>query len=88
MGVCSRHNRGFQQPVVSVYRRHCIGHECYKLQIVLGSLAGRVEQHTFVCAQAPIVVLARAVDACEWLLVEKHTEIMASCHLCDERHQQ
>ena len=44
--------------------------------------------HARIGAQRPVVVLARAVDALERLLVEQHPELMAAGDLVHDGHQQ
>ena len=67
---------------------HHIGHECDEAEILAGSLAGGEEQRAGVGAEAPVVVLARTVDAVERLFVEKHAEVMTLCNLAHDAHQQ
>ena len=47
-----------------------------------------MKQHAGVGSKTPVLVLARAVDACERLLVEQHAEAMTACHLLHERHEE
>ena len=62
---------------------HNVGHERYEAEIFAGCLAGGEEEGAGIGAEAPVVMLARAVDAREWFFVEEHAEVMA---LCDFRH--
>ena len=47
-----------------------------------------MEEHACIGRQAPVVVLARAVDAVEGLLMEKGAEAVLACHLLQKRHEE
>ena len=67
VGVGGAHYRGLDESVVAVEAHECLYDEGYEAQVVLRRLAGSVEKHARVRGEAPVVVLARAVDACEGL---------------------
>ncbi len=73
---------------MAVHGGHDVGNEGDELQVVHRCAAGREEHGTTVGAEAPVVVLARAVDALEGFLVEQHAEVVAACGLAHNRHQQ
>ncbi len=67
---------------------HHVDHEGDELQVLFGCLAGGEEKDAAVSSEAPVVVFARAVDACKRFLMEQDAEVMAVCNLGDEAHQQ
>ena len=88
MGICCRRNRCFDKPVIFVDCSHYVCNECNELQILLWSLTWCKQQYASIGAQAPVVVLTRAVDAGKWLLVKQCAEVVAAGNVVDERHQQ
>ena len=68
--------------------RHHIYYESEEAQIVLGSLAGREEHVAAVGAEAPVIMLARAVYARERFLVHEYAEIMAPGHFGHKSHHE
>ena len=88
MGVGGTHDGGFEQSVVAIYCHECLDDECDKAQVFLGCLARGMEQHTVVGTQTPVVVLARTVDAVEWLFVKEDAESVLACHPFHQRHQE
>ena len=66
----------------------CLHDEHHEAQVLLGRLAGSVQQHACVGGETPVVVLARAVDAGKRLLVQQHAETVVACHALHQLHQQ
>ena len=88
VGVGGTHDAGLEQRVVAVNAHQGFHHEGDEAQVLLRRLARGVEQCARVGAEAPVVVLARAVDAGEGLLVQQHAEAVLARHLLHERHEQ
>ena len=88
MGVGGAHDGGLEQTVVLVDRRDGIDQEGDELQVLTGRLARTEQIDARIGAQRPVVVLARAVDALEGLLVEQHAELVAARNLVHDGHQQ
>ena len=61
------------------YEAARLNNKCDKLQVILGSLSGREEHGAVVGTEAPVVMLARAVDTGKGLLVQQYAEIVAAC---------
>ena len=87
VGVGGAHYRGLEQSVVLVNAHEGLHHEGHEAQVLLRVLAGSVEQHASVRTKAPVVVLARAVDAGERLLVQKDAEAVLARHFLHQGHE-
>ena len=48
VGIGGTHDAGFQQTIVAPYAHECLYDEGGKTQVLLGSLAGGMQQHTIV----------------------------------------
>ena len=88
VGIGGAHDAGLQQTVVAIDRHQRLDDEGDEAQVLLWRLARGVQQHSRVGAQAPVVVLARAVDAVEGLLVQQHAESVVAGNLLHQRHEQ
>ncbi len=100
VGIGGRHDGGFQQSVVAIDGHEGLDDEGDEAQRLVGrtlracgvGFARGVEQGALsslpFCGEAPVVVLARAVDAVEGLLVEQHAETVVAGHALHERHEQ
>jgi len=88
MGVGGAHDRGFEQSVVTIDTHEGLYDEHHEAQVVLRRLAGTVQQDARVGGEAPVVVLARAVDAGKRLLVEQAGEPVALGDLLEHFHGQ
>ena len=88
VGVRGAHDRSLEQAVVFVDGRYGIDQEGDELQVLRSALAHTEEVHARIGTQRPVVVLARAVDPLEGLLVQQHPELMAAGDLVHDRHQQ
>ena len=88
VGVGGAHDACLEQSVVLVDGHQRLDDERNEAQVLLGRLAWSMEQHAIVGAEAPVVVLARTVDAVEWLLMQQHAEAVLARHLLHERHEQ
>ena len=88
MSVGGTHDGSLDQTVVAIEAHQCFHDESDEAQVVFGSLAGGIEQHAIVGREAPVVVLARTVDAGKGLLVEQHAESVFAGHLLHQRHEQ
>ena len=73
---------------MAIYGRYGIDKEGHKLQILEGCATRFEEIYTCICSERPVVVLTRAVDALEWLLVQQYTEVVACSNLAHNGHQQ
>ena len=73
---------------MAIDRHQRLDDEGDEAQVLLWRLAWGVQQHSRIGAQAPIVVLARAVDAVEGLLVQQHAESVVAGNLLHQRHEQ
>ena len=62
--------------------------EDYEAEIVRRCLACCMEQYACIGAETPVVVLARTVDAGEWLLVKEYTETVLMSHTLHQTHQE
>ena len=71
-----------------MYGSNNIYEEGHKLQIFKGGATGFEKIYACVCAERPIVVLTRAVNAFEWLFVQKYAEMVTCCNLTHYGHQQ
>ncbi len=87
VGVGGAHYRGLDESVVLVNAHEGLHHEGHEAQVLLRVLAGSVEQHASVRTKAPVVVLARAVDAGERLLVQKDAEAVLARHFLHQGHE-
>ena len=67
---------------------HDVDEESHKLQVGHVSLARGKQLRAGVGAKAPVVVLARAVDALERLFVQQHAEVVAAGNVVHKQHQQ
>ena len=65
-----------------------VHHEGDEAQVLFLRLAGGHQQDASVRAQRPVVVLARAVDALEGLLVQQDAEAVRAGHLAHQRHDE
>ena len=88
VGVGGAHDAGLEQSVVAVHAHERLDDEGHEAEVVLRRLPRCVQQHAVVGGEAPVVVLARAVDALEGFLVEQHLEAVLACHLLHEAHEQ
>ena len=88
MGIGCTHNRSLQQTVVLIHTHQGFHDEHYKSEVILRSFACRMKQNTSISAEAPVVVLTRTVDACEWLLVKEHAETVLMGHTLHQTHQE
>ena len=88
VGVGGTHDRRLEQSVVAIHSHERLYDERHEAQVLLRRLARGMQQHAIVGEQAPVVVLSRAVDAVEGLLVQQHSESVFSCHLFHQRHEQ
>ena len=61
--------------------RDDIHEEGDKLEILRGSLARAEEIDARICSERPVIMLTRAVDTLERLLVQQHAEVAASLRL-------
>ncbi len=73
---------------MAVYAHQCLNDECDEAQIVHRGLSRAVQQYAGIGAEAPVVVLAGAVDACKRLLVQQYAESVLSRHTLHQRHQE
>ena len=88
VGVGGAHDGGFEEAVVAIDAHERLDDEGDEAQVVLGRLAGGVEENTRVGGEAPVVVFARAVDAGKGLFVEQAAESVLARHAGHERHEQ
>ena len=88
MGIGGRHDAGLQQSVVLIDTHQRLDDEGGEAQVLFCRLAGSVEQHACIGRETPVVVFARAVDACERLFVQQSAEAMLAGHALHERHEQ
>ena len=88
MGVGGAHDAGLQQPVVAIDAHEGLDDECGEAEVLLGCLAGGVEEDARVGGEAPVVVLARTVDAGKGFFVEEGAEAVLAGHALHERHEQ
>ena len=88
MGIGGVHNASLQQSVVLVDGHQRLHDKHHEAQVVHRVLARTVKQHARVRGQAPITVLAAAVDASERLLVEQATEAMVAGHFLHQGHEE
>ena len=70
VATIGRHDGTFQQTVVAVYGSHGDGREGEEAEVGKGGTTGREEHVARVGAEAPVIVLAGAVDAREGFLVQ------------------
>ena len=73
---------------MTVYGCHDVHKEGDELQVLGGSLARTEEVDSGVGAQRPVIVLTRAVDTLERLLVQQHAEVVTAGYLVHDGHQQ
>ena len=73
---------------MAVHGGHDIDEEGDELQVLGRRLARAEEVHAGIRPERPVVVLARAVDALERLLVQQHAEVVAARYLVHDGHQQ
>ena len=71
-----------------IYSHKGIYHKCDETKIFFGGLAWSHKQRTGVGAERPVAVLARTVNALEWLFVEQHAEAVVASHLLHQRHDE
>ncbi len=88
VGIGGAGDAGLEQAVVTPYGHECLYDKGYEPQVVLLCAPWTVEQDAGVGHEAPVVVLARTVDAGERLLVEQAAEAVVARHLFHEHHQQ
>ena len=88
MRIGGTHDGGLEQTVVLVHAHQGFHDEDDKAQIVLGSLACSMEQHTSIGTETPVVVLARAVDTGKWLFMQQYSEAVLVSHTLHQAHQQ
>ena len=88
VGIARAHDARLDKSVVAVDAHQRLDDEHHEAQVVYRCLAGSVQQHPGVGREAPVVMLARAVDAGKRLLVEQHAEAVLARHLLHERHEQ
>ena len=79
---------GAEQAAVGVDGLQGGAEEVEELQVLLGRLAGLQQVLALVRGQAPVHVLAAAVDAGEGLLVEQDGQAMPLAHGLEELHEQ
>ena len=72
---------------MTIYCRYGVYEEGHKLQIFECSTAWLEEVYACIGAERPVVVLARAVDALEWLFVQENAEVVARSNLAHNSHQ-
>ena len=88
MLVGSRRNRSLEKAIVLVNGSHHICNESNELEVGFRRLARSKQKDTGVGAEAPVVVLTRAIDSGERLLMEKDAEIVLAGYVGDKRHEQ
>ena len=88
VGVGGADDAGFEQSVVAIDGHERFDDERDEAEVLLRRLSRGMEQDARIGRDAPVVVLARAVDAVEGFLVEKHTEAVVAGHALHERHEQ
>ena len=70
VSVGGRHDAGLQQTVVLVNTHQRFHDERHEAQVLFGCLTRCMEQDTVVGTQTPVVMLTRAVDTIEGLLMQ------------------
>ena len=88
VGVGGRHDGGLEQAVVLIDGHQRLDDEGDEAEILLGRLAGGVEEGAVIGGEAPVAVLAGAVDAVEGLFVQQDTETVLAGDALHERHEE
>ena len=88
VSIGGRHDGRLQQSVVTPYTHECLHDEDHEAEIVLNRLARSMEEHPCVGGKAPVVMLARTIDAGKRLFVEQYTETMLASHFLHKTHEE
>ena len=70
MGISSTHDAGLKQSVVLVYSHQGFNDEYYEAEVIHWGFARSVQQYASIGSKAPVLVLARTIDAGKRLLVQ------------------
>ena len=88
MHVGSTDDGCLEQAIVAIDCHQRFDDECNEAQVVEGRLAWAMKQDAGVGGEAPVVVLAAAVDACEGFLVQETAEAMLASHFLHQAHDE